>query len=372
MARRKAGQRVVLDDTGGLEDEDIIVFGKEEIEESLQICAKSLIGRILADRSFGVGTVEGAMRTIWSHPKGFKVMDLGDNLFQFFFEKEVDLVRVERGAPWLLKNYIVNIKRWEEKDINNNDELSQVPIWVQLWGIPEHYKSKELRRKIGGTMGEVVEVDFYSMRGRESRILKVKIFMDATKPLRRSLRIARPNRNVIELSVKYERIGTFCNYCGHLGHESRGYNQHLEDSIKGEVQEEKWGNWLKAKQVGWRVESYKENANPNIPKVEISRIEGPKKQTPVNLLRSFANPSMQENSGENEQVESKSKENNSGNGACEKIMADQRERLLLVHKKCGDKEDFNDGRTESEANEEKRKGGLKGVEEAVSSDFNIG
>ncbi|XP_057720054.1 uncharacterized protein LOC130934508 [Arachis stenosperma] len=322
MAERNAGQRVVLDDTGGLEDENIIVFGKEEIEESLQICAKSLIGRILADRSFGVGTVEGAMRAIWSHPEGFKIMDLGDNLFQFFFEKEVDLVRVERGAPWLLKNYIVNIKRWEEKDINNNDELSRVPIWVQLWGIPEHYKSKELGRKIGGTMGEVVEVDFYSMRGRESRILKVKILMDATKPLRRSLRIAGPNRNVIELSVKYERIETFCNYCGHLGHESRGCNQHLEDSIKGEVQEEKWGTWKTV--------------------VKMSNWEANRRKIIVVM------------------------------GAWEKIVADQRERLLLVHKKCGDKEYFNDGSTESEANEEKRKGGLKGVEEAMSSGFNIG
>ncbi|MED6186395.1 hypothetical protein PIB30_066242 [Stylosanthes scabra] len=198
----------VLEDDGGLEDEGIIVFGEEDVEESIQICAKSLIGRILADRAFSVGTVEGAMRGIWSQPDGF------------------------------------NCSRWNKKSAGDNNDLTLVPIWIQLWEIPEHYKTKELVRKIRDTMGKVLDVDFFSMRGNKNRILKVQVLLDATNPLKKCLKIVGPNK---------------------------ACTLHLEDSVKGELKSEKWGSWLKAEQSGWRIDvSQKENSNPNIPKAELT------------------------------------------------------------------------------------------------------
>ncbi|KAL4394012.1 hypothetical protein AHAS_Ahas02G0109400 [Arachis hypogaea] len=83
-------------------------------------------------------------------------------------------------------------------------------------------------------MREIKDVDFFLMRGQEERILKVLLNLDMTKPLRRQLKIADPNKKIIEVQIKYERIGSFCNYCGMIDHQTKVCNLQIEDSVKRE------------------------------------------------------------------------------------------------------------------------------------------
>ncbi|XP_016195665.1 uncharacterized protein LOC107636687 [Arachis ipaensis] len=148
-----------------LEEEEIIItVGGEDIQDGISRCEKSLIGRLLADRLFSGGTVEVALQAIWRHPKGFRVTDHGGNLFQFYFDDEMDVTRIERGAPWLFKNFILNLKRWNVHDPITDADFTYVPIWIQFWGLPEHYKTRELGRKIRSAMGEVLDVNLFQVR----------------------------------------------------------------------------------------------------------------------------------------------------------------------------------------------------------------
>ncbi|MED6121547.1 hypothetical protein PIB30_031308, partial [Stylosanthes scabra] len=114
------------------DDKLVIVLDPSDIQGGLQRCSKSLIGRLMADRSFSVGTIESALHSIWSQPKGFKAIDNGGNKFQFFFYEGKDLIRIERGCPWLFKNFILNLKRWEEDKVFTDSDFIQVPIWLQF------------------------------------------------------------------------------------------------------------------------------------------------------------------------------------------------------------------------------------------------
>ena len=69
--------------------------------------------------------------------------------------------------------------------------------------MPEHYKT------VGGEIGDVEKVDFFHMKGKESRILKVQVMLDATQVLKDRIKIAGPNKKVIEIAIKYEKIGCF-------------------------------------------------------------------------------------------------------------------------------------------------------------------
>ncbi|RYR49961.1 hypothetical protein Ahy_A07g036487 [Arachis hypogaea] len=158
-----------------LEEDQIIQFGEEDIKEGLEKCTRSLVGRLMADRKFSAGTLEAALLAIWRQPVGFKILDHGGNVFQLFFEKEIEMIRIENGAPWLFKNYILNLKRWKGEDSIVETEFLKVPIWIQLWGLPEHCKTKELGRKLGRVMGEVMDVDLFILRGKEEQIVKVQI-----------------------------------------------------------------------------------------------------------------------------------------------------------------------------------------------------
>nr|XP_025608058.1 uncharacterized protein LOC112701527 [Arachis hypogaea] len=277
-----------------LEEDQIIQFGEEDIKEGLEKCTRSLVGRLMADRKFSAGTLEAALLAIWRQPVGFKILDHGGNVFQLFFEKEIEMIRIENGAPWLFKNYILNLKRWKGEDSIVETEFLKVPIWIQLWGLPEHCKTKELGRKLGRVMGEVMDVDLFILRGKEEQIVKVQIGLDVTKSLRRSMKIAGGDKKVIELQVKYERIGKFCYYCGFLGHEAHGCSKFLEDSAAGKVKEEKWGPWVRAKQFGRRVSSQKENQNPHSDQQSEKKNQRDRKPTPLNLIKSFASLSINE------------------------------------------------------------------------------
>ncbi|RYR46182.1 hypothetical protein Ahy_A07g031939 [Arachis hypogaea] len=181
---------------------------------------------------------------------------------------EKDMLRIERGAPWLFKNYILNLRRWKEDENNVEIYFAHVPIWIKIWGLPEQFKTKELGRKIEDSFGEVLDVDIFQVRDKEHSIIKIHVNLDITKPLRRYVKLAGPKNQQLEVALKYERIGTFCNYCRFIGHETRACSFQIEDSLKGEVKEEKWGNWLKADQTGRREGATKDNPNSNLPKGE--------------------------------------------------------------------------------------------------------
>ena len=92
-----------------------------------------------------------------------------------------------------------------------------------------------------------------------------------------------------------KRIGSFCYYCGHLGHETRVCANCLEDSVKGERKEDKARPWLKVEQVGRKMEESKENSNTSNRGGGGSSSGTHKKPKPVSLLQVFSNLSMQEN-----------------------------------------------------------------------------
>ncbi|MED6207313.1 hypothetical protein PIB30_034635 [Stylosanthes scabra] len=114
--------------------------------------------------------------------------------------------------------------------------------------------------------------------GKETSIVKVKVLLDVTKPLRRSLKISGPNQKVFEIGIRYERIGIFCNYCGHVGHEIRNCSTQIDDSLKGEG--------------GRRVTTLKENIQAITNQVESSIKSKSDKPVPVNLIKSLAGLSV--------------------------------------------------------------------------------
>ncbi|MED6201947.1 hypothetical protein PIB30_100306, partial [Stylosanthes scabra] len=89
-------------------------YSQEDILSGISACARSLVE--FSDRPFSSGTLESALFAIWGRLTGFRVVDKGGNRFQFFFDKNSDVLRIERGSPWLFKNFILHVKRWRDLD----------------------------------------------------------------------------------------------------------------------------------------------------------------------------------------------------------------------------------------------------------------
>ena len=77
--------------------------------------------------------------------------------------------------------------------------------------------------------------------------MKVKVELDATKIVKSRLKIAGLDRKPTKISFKYERLGSYCNYCGDIDHEGRASPCFLKDTMGGTQREDnKLGPWIKA------------------------------------------------------------------------------------------------------------------------------
>ena len=112
----------------------------------------------------------------------------------------------------------------------------------------EFYKTKELGEKIGKWLRVVQETALFNVGGKESRILKVKVEIDATKILKGKMKIVESDRKPMEIMLRYERLGIFCYYCAHIGHETQACLDFLGDTMKGVKRKEKIGSLIKADQ----------------------------------------------------------------------------------------------------------------------------
>ncbi|XP_072076658.1 uncharacterized protein [Arachis hypogaea] len=178
---------------------NVILLEEANISKGINAYSNSLYGRLFASKTFSIGTMGNALKAIWGNPEGFSVSDKGDNSFQFFFNKEMDVLRVER-------------------------------VWVQFWGLPESFKTLKVGRKLGENLGTVLEVGKFQMRGRETRIVKAKINIDAARQVRNQLIVVGPNKKEVEVALRYERLGKFCTYCAKLGHEVKNCHDLLKDT----------------------------------------------------------------------------------------------------------------------------------------------
>ncbi|KAI7988184.1 hypothetical protein LOK49_LG13G00742 [Camellia lanceoleosa] len=83
------------------DEADEVVPSLNDIRSSVAECALSLIGKVITftTKPINLYDLKNTMSLIWGNPKGLKILEIGDNLFQFTFTEERDLLCVLNGKP---------------------------------------------------------------------------------------------------------------------------------------------------------------------------------------------------------------------------------------------------------------------------------
>ena len=142
--------------------------------------------------------------------------------------------------------------------------------------MPEQYKTLEIGRKLDGRLGQIEDVALFEVRGKDTRIVKAKVELNGDKRVRDTLKLLDPNKKMLEIGVRYERIGVFCTYCAKLGHEYKNCQFFINDSAQNNIKKDRVGEWLKAGQV---LTEKRASFNPNQPR-DGSIPAQPKKKSP--------------------------------------------------------------------------------------------
>ncbi|KAK4363011.1 hypothetical protein RND71_018252 [Anisodus tanguticus] len=118
-------------------------------------------------------------------------------------------------------------------------------LWVQIHDIVSGLRSERVARDIRNFLREFVRDDSknYDLIWRDYMHVRVRI--DVRLPLKCRMQVTIPGGDWITLTFKYERLGTFCFFCGLVGHSDK-YCRGLY-RISGITREQYlFGSWLRA------------------------------------------------------------------------------------------------------------------------------
>ncbi|KAH7847825.1 hypothetical protein Vadar_030611 [Vaccinium darrowii] len=218
-------------------EQDDVILSQDNIVESEAECRSSLFSKVISQKPANLVGLKNTMEEVWGNPKNFQVLAVGDGIFQFVFPSELAVTRVLRGKPWFFNNHFLILERWKPNTPPKNCFFSFTPMWIQAWGIPLQFLSKDVGVKIGLKFGDVDDVVIPHSGSREGRFLRIRTVVDVTQPLKRGCMIKFPNANPTWVEFRYEKLPTFCRYCGKQGRRNDSPNSKGHQSAANSVSE---------------------------------------------------------------------------------------------------------------------------------------
>ncbi|KEH24235.1 DUF4283 domain protein [Medicago truncatula] len=158
------------------------MYEEELLQEGLKQCKNSIIGKLLASKQISKQILHSSLMGIWCNPTGFKITELENNLYQFSFEKEVDINRILKGEPWIIRNVWLKLYLWNRNTNIQELDFTHAPLWIQVWGLPLHCKTIAMGHQIGAQIGKLEEAAIYEYPNN-AKIIKVKVQYNISNPI---------------------------------------------------------------------------------------------------------------------------------------------------------------------------------------------
>jgi hypothetical protein len=158
-----------------------------------------------------------------------------------------DQERILQGNPWIFRNSWLIVKPWDRETDPRTIDFDHVPVWIQLWGLPHHCKTKAMGRHLGSLTGEVENFEVYEYSGKKL-IIKIKVAINVHKPIPSEIHVGNPTNGNCWVDFRYEKLPQFCFNCGLIGHAaSLCHNQALNMETLAPL-----GPWIRSTQYGKR------------------------------------------------------------------------------------------------------------------------
>jgi hypothetical protein len=147
------------------------------IEDGLKACQISILGKIITDKVIYTSSIQSGLENIWGAPKGLKIQEVGGNILQFFMENVSDQDRILQGNPWIFRNSWLIVKPWNRETDPRTIDFDHAPVWIQLWGLPPHCKTKAMGQHLGSLLGEVEAFEIYEYPGKKMTLPQKRAFI---------------------------------------------------------------------------------------------------------------------------------------------------------------------------------------------------
>lgn len=188
-----------------------------------------LVGKLLCRSTFSARIFKNVFQDLWKSRNGVEVREVEANLFTFRFASKADRDAVLTSDPWSFNRFTVAL---EILDINVHPTqvpITRVPFWVQVHNLPYSLWSDTVARVFGNSFAGLITIDRRGNRKLGS-FFRLKVWVDATLPLRRGQVLAAEGGQNVHVFFLYEKLHSYCVNCGLLDH----VEKHCDQARKGE------------------------------------------------------------------------------------------------------------------------------------------
>lgn len=172
--------------------------------------ALTLIGRLTNPQEQRMWALLPALPRKWNLQGRAVGSDLGNNCFQYRFERADDLQRVLDNIPYHFSYWMVILQKWEP--VISSSFPSQIPFWIRIQGLPLHYWHDDMVCNVGKELGTL-----------ENHVLtktsaKVRVLINGLKPLIKESIIELESGEETLITLEYQPLENHYSSCGSLFH----------------------------------------------------------------------------------------------------------------------------------------------------------
>ncbi|XP_057444745.1 uncharacterized protein LOC130736988 [Lotus japonicus] len=174
-----------------------------------------LLGKALTRARVGFGPLRAMMLGLWNSRNCLEVRHVGTNLFSFRFKSTKDRDLVLKSEPWFFNRHMLALNKFDATCNPVEVPMTQVPFWVQVHGLPSTFRTETVARSLAKGFDGFLDWD----RRRDGECLRVRVWVNIGKPLRKGQMVAVAGRDPYKAVFKYEQLYDFCFRCGLLDHQ---------------------------------------------------------------------------------------------------------------------------------------------------------
>jgi hypothetical protein len=234
----------------GPRDDPFCMYKEEHVEEGVNSCQNTLIGKILSNKFIMKPVLHNTLQGIWGNPKGLTITEIEGGFYHITMDLESEIQKALNGNPWVIRNCWFMVKPWDRR-INPSDiDFKHAPAWIQLWGLPIHCKTVTMGKHLGSQLGKVEDSALYDYP-QKARIVKIKVGINIEEPIRHGMFIGNTRDGINWVDFRYENLPMFCFKCGLIGQNEEHCTNSGQDQPEGGVNPR--GPWLRSNIYGKRV-----------------------------------------------------------------------------------------------------------------------
>lgn len=238
------GKRHIVDEED--EEEPIQIAGEFEVtDETVSQC---LLGKLWTEKPYNTYGLFETMKKSWCRTIGMICREMWMNIISFQFHNKIDLDRVLAMEPWQFNKHVLVLSPLSGETQPSKMQFNKTPFWMWVYDVPMVGMTNIILRQIRSHFGEVLEIDSTTLDGF-AKSVRIRVVLHLSKPIKQGTKIRIGTAQPYRIPITYERLLSFCYWCGMFGHTTKDYDK-LQDmqEKQGNVTEESmpYGDFLNA------------------------------------------------------------------------------------------------------------------------------